>query len=114
MLAKVLCIGLLSISVALFLGGCRGAPLASEEGHDHTAHEHSMEPAAAEGHEGHDHGAHDAAEGGEEPAMLICPVTGEMIPDGQGYAYEYQGQKVIFCCDDCVAPFEKNPEKYLE
>lgn len=39
-----------------------------------------------------------------------CPVTGEAI--NPAVFTEYQGKKVYFCCQGCVAKFEKDPEKY--
>jgi YHS domain-containing protein len=40
-----------------------------------------------------------------------CPVMGGAI-DKNIYT-EYKGKKVYFCCNDCKAEFEKNPEKYI-
>jgi YHS domain-containing protein len=43
--------------------------------------------------------------------QTICPVMGGAI-DKKVFV-EYKGKKVYFCCTDCKAIFEKNPEKYL-
>ena len=43
--------------------------------------------------------------------QTICPVMGGAID--KNIFVEYQGKKVYFCCTDCKATFEKNPEKYL-
>ncbi len=40
-----------------------------------------------------------------------CPVTGD--PIDPNVFVEYKGKKVYFCCSMCIAPFNKNPEKYL-
>jgi len=41
-----------------------------------------------------------------------CPVSGKPI-DPQ-YSAEYKGEKVYFCCPNCPAAFEKDPEKYAD
>lgn len=41
-----------------------------------------------------------------------CPVMGG--PIDKNVFVEYQGKKVYFCCKQCVAEFQKNPEKYLD
>ncbi|MGD0784866.1 MAG: YHS domain-containing protein [Sedimentisphaerales bacterium] len=44
--------------------------------------------------------------------QTICPVmTGN--PIDKNVFVEYKGKKVYFCCTQCKAEFEKNPEKYL-
>ena len=43
--------------------------------------------------------------------QTICPVMGG--PVNKDIFVEYQGKKVYFCCEQCKADFEKNPEKYL-
>jgi YHS domain-containing protein len=43
--------------------------------------------------------------------QTICPVMGG--PINKDIFVEYQGKKVYFCCEQCKADFEKNPEKYL-
>jgi YHS domain-containing protein len=44
--------------------------------------------------------------------QTVCPV---MVgnPIDKNVFVEYQGEKVYFCCAQCKAEFEKNPEKYL-
>ncbi len=46
-----------------------------------------------------------------EIEQKICPVL--ELPIDKNVFVEYQGKKVYFCCTDCKAVFEKNPEKYL-
>jgi YHS domain-containing protein len=43
--------------------------------------------------------------------QTICPVMGGAID--KNVFVEYLGKKVYFCCTQCKAQFEKNPEKYL-
>jgi len=41
----------------------------------------------------------------------ICPVM--EMPIDKNIFVEYQGKKVYFCCGQCKAEFEKEPEKYI-
>lgn len=43
--------------------------------------------------------------------QITCPVTGKSIK--ADVSAVYAGQKVHFCCPDCIATFKKSPEKYL-
>jgi len=44
--------------------------------------------------------------------QTTCPVMdGNKI--NKNVFVEYKGKKVYFCCADCKAAFEKEPEKYL-
>lgn len=43
--------------------------------------------------------------------QTVCPVTGDKID--KNVFVEYKGKKVYFCCADCKAKFEAEPEKYL-
>ena len=43
--------------------------------------------------------------------QAVCPVTGQKID--KNIFVEYKGKKVYFCCADCKAVFEKEPEKYI-
>lgn len=40
-----------------------------------------------------------------------CPVSGK--PIDPEHSVEYKNQKVYFCCPNCPAAFEKDPEKFL-
>jgi YHS domain-containing protein len=42
-----------------------------------------------------------------------CPVSGDAV-DPKAKTAVYQGKTIGFCCDDCVEPFNKNPEKYAK
>ena len=42
-----------------------------------------------------------------------CPVSNDAV-DAKAKTVVYQGKTIGFCCDDCVEPFNKNPEKYAK
>jgi YHS domain-containing protein len=44
--------------------------------------------------------------------QTMCPVMDGMKIDKNVFT-EYKGKKVYFCCADCKAKFEANPEKYI-
>ena len=44
--------------------------------------------------------------------QTICPVM--KGPINKELFVEYKGKKVYFCCADCKAQFEKDPEKYVK
>lgn len=44
--------------------------------------------------------------------QTTCPVVGGKI--NKELYVDYKGQRVYFCCPDCVEPFKKDPEKYLQ
>jgi YHS domain-containing protein len=41
-----------------------------------------------------------------------CPLMGGAI-NKEIYA-DYNGKRVYFCCAGCIAPFNKEPEKYIK
>jgi YHS domain-containing protein len=41
-----------------------------------------------------------------------CPVSGKPIKPE--HSVEYKGKKVYFCCPNCPAAFEKDPEKFVD
>jgi YHS domain-containing protein len=43
-------------------------------------------------------------------AAMTCPVSGK--PASKEFFSEYKGNKVFFCCADCKAAFDKDPEKF--
>lgn len=43
--------------------------------------------------------------------QTTCPVMGG--PINKDIFVEYKGKKVYFCCPDCKAKFEAEPEKYI-
>ena len=44
--------------------------------------------------------------------QLTCPVMGGQID--KGIFFDYEGQRIYFCCSGCVETFKKDPEKYLK
>jgi YHS domain-containing protein len=46
--------------------------------------------------------------------VATCPVSGEKLGEmGSPVSIDYQGKKVSFCCESCIAKFQKDPAKYL-
>ena len=91
----------------LVLNGCKK----SENPQSSTSQE-------MQGHEGHEHMAMEAkpaaqtAEETETIEQKTCPV---MVgnPIDKNVFVEYKGKKVYFCCPDCKAKFNADPEKYI-
>ncbi len=56
-----------------------------------------------------------SCKGGSGPAVSqgTCPVMGEIITNKNHYV-DYQGKRIYFCCSDCPAEFNKDPEKYMK
>ena len=45
----------------------------------------------------------------------VCPVLGTKIADvSKAPKATYKGKTYYFCCPNCKAAFEKNPEKYIK
>ena len=44
-------------------------------------------------------------------SQAACPVQGGKI--NKDLYVDYQGQRVYFCCAECLPIFKKNPEAYL-
>jgi len=64
--------------------------------------------------EGHDHAAMTTEAAKQTAAtaeQTTCPVMGGAID--KNLFTEYKGKKVYFCCPDCKAKFEAEPEKYI-
>ncbi len=47
-----------------------------------------------------------------ENIQTTCPVSGEELEDKSVFT-DHEGRRVAFCCDKCVAAFDKDPAKYL-
>jgi YHS domain-containing protein len=45
-------------------------------------------------------------------AQTTCPVLGGEI-DKKIYI-DFKGERIYFCCSQCIDDFKKNPEKYLK
>ncbi|MCL4502687.1 MAG: YHS domain-containing protein, partial [Deltaproteobacteria bacterium] len=48
----------------------------------------------------------------EPKQQVVCPVQGSKI--NKNLFVDYQGQRIYFCCPECIPIFEKNPEVYLQ
>ena len=46
-----------------------------------------------------------------EPVNKKCPISGKPIDKGQTFVFK--GQTVAFCCGNCKAKFEKEPQKFV-
>ena len=46
-----------------------------------------------------------------EKKQTLCPVMGGAINTNVFTVYE--GKKVYFCCGGCIAPFKKDPAKFI-
>jgi YHS domain-containing protein len=53
-----------------------------------------------------------AMAGFDDPINKKCPLTGKDIVAGR--TVEYKKQTIGFCCADCVAKFEGDPEKFIK
>jgi YHS domain-containing protein len=43
-----------------------------------------------------------------------CPVSGEVFTvASDSPKVEFEGKTYFFCCNDCVADFQKDPAKYI-
>jgi hypothetical protein len=42
-----------------------------------------------------------------------CLVTDEAFENGKTYTFVRNGQEIKLCCKDCLADFNKDPDKYL-
>jgi YHS domain-containing protein len=46
--------------------------------------------------------------------VVTCPVSGEKIKKSEAKgSLEYEGKTYYFCCENCQAAFEKDPERYI-
>jgi len=53
-----------------------------------------------------------AASAAAEVEQTTCAVMDGMKIDKNVFT-EYKGKKIYFCCTDCKAKFEADPEKYI-
>ena len=44
--------------------------------------------------------------------QTMCPVLGN--PISKDVFVDYQGQRIYFCCADCIGKFKSSPETYLK
>jgi YHS domain-containing protein len=57
------------------------------------------------------HGSNASASAGSYP-LKTCVVSGEDLGD-KPYTFTHNGQTVKLCCKDCLAKFDKDPDKYM-
>jgi Cu+-exporting ATPase len=48
-----------------------------------------------------------------QPVMVKDPVCGMMVAAEGSVRTTFEGKTYVFCCPDCLAPFEKEPARYL-
>ena len=53
-----------------------------------------------------------AASAFDEAINKKCPLTGKDVVAGR--TVDYKKQTIGFCCADCVAKFEGDPEKFIK
>ncbi len=53
----------------------------------------------------------DKPEAGAAVTQKTCPVMGG--PVNTAVFIDYEGQRVYFCCPECIDVFKKNPQQYL-
>lgn len=67
---------------------------------------------------GQDAAAASAGTAGKSEAVdagnKICPVSGDPIDAAAKVTYEYEGNIYNLCCADCIEPFKKEPQKYID
>lgn len=49
-----------------------------------------------------------------QPINKFCAVSQDDEIDPDCKTVQYQGKTIAFCCEDCIAKFEANPEKYMK
>lgn len=49
-----------------------------------------------------------------KPINKFCAIQGEGNPIDPEVTVVYKGQTIGFCCSDCIAEFQKDPEKYMK
>lgn len=89
-------LAVVAITAIVALGGCKKQePAAPPHEHEHEAAAPTQEaPAAA------------------QIEQTMCPVMHNMKINPEVFV-EYKGKKVYFCCPDCKAKFQADPEKYV-
>ena len=86
-LTKILALAVLAGATSILFVGC------ASDGHDHAGHSHSA---------------------AVKPYPLnTCLVSGEGFDHGKPYTFVHDGQEIKLCCKDCLADFNKEPQKYL-
>jgi len=61
-----------------------------------------------------EHSSSATASAGVKPYPLTkCVVSDEAIEPGKAYTFVRDGQEIKLCCKDCLADFDKDPQKYM-
>jgi YHS domain-containing protein len=47
-----------------------------------------------------------------ENIQTVCPVSGAKLKDKSVYT-DFEGRRVVFCCEKCIDAFNEDPKKYL-
>ena len=47
-----------------------------------------------------------------ENIQTTCPVSGEKLENKSAYT-DFEGRRIVFCCEKCIAAFNKEPQKFL-
>lgn len=92
MTKRLLGLLIMAVCVIAFWGVAPYAYASDEEHHSHEQHS-SEEPSP------------------DQLTNTTCPVLVGNKVDPKLFT-EYKGERVYFCCSNCVAAFAKNPEKY--
>jgi YHS domain-containing protein len=48
-----------------------------------------------------------------ENIQTTCPVSGEQLQDKSVFT-DYEGRRIVFCCEKCLGTFNEDPAKYLK
>jgi YHS domain-containing protein len=109
--------GLLLV-VAISVNGCKksepepAAPAAPAAPTVSKDMEHQMPEMAKAAEEKTGQMVEEATQAVEKIEQTTCPVMDGNAIDKNVFV-EYKGKKVYFCCPDCKAKFEADPEKYI-
>ena len=109
---KVILLGSIALAGTLLISGCAKAETAEKKDpentattvHDHAGHDH--------GEHGHDHDEMVQSGDKELSVQKTCPVMGGEIK--KDLYVDVDGKRVYVCCQGCIDPIKKNPEKYLK
>ena len=50
----------------------------------------------------------------EGTAIIMCPVSGEVVDPATAPSAEHNGKTYYFCCEKCPVKFKADPDKYAE
>jgi YHS domain-containing protein len=61
----------------------------------------------------HDNYSSSRHASGRAYPLKTCVVSGDALEEGKEYTFVRNGQEVKLCCKDCLAEFNKNPDKFM-